>query len=491
MTGTLVRATYRKLLYGAKQLDQDYALRALLVTPPTAFYDHLANRWMKREQDPEKPGGRLHIEQVLKKLNGHAEWYHPEREEAELARNPKLKKGRILQDAVRGHFRSSVLSSGSLDAAFAGLKAVNSVLELKGKIPKKPMYPPKPHGFTVLNTPTAEDASAEMMDPDGSRSLVDMIHHRRCTLLVAHPMMYDFFANSIILISKMESDGAVGVIINKPLTTDDGTPVPVWSVVPDNFHRIFTTHLANSPVMLGGPVASPMSRQQALFVIHATGDVKGATPVAPGIFVGGSLDELCEKLDNNELKPSDMMVMMGYSGWGSNQLQGEIANGSWTVLMREAVDPNAPPLPPPAEDEAPAEKSDATASPEDEATKEARRKILHKALSLAAKPLDPKLVEECKAFVLGPHRECLERVQGDLTDAIKKEADAAKEGVPLKPPRALMGQPLPHPTQSWVETLSSLSPEYESMSRLASLHKKGENADSDDDDDDDDEDEDY
>ena len=451
----LVASTYRQIMKTATAVDRDPALRAFISCTPQRIYDHSSDTWRDIGTDlaEQWPEGRRHVEEAIRKLNDGLEFYHPESLSQEAS---KL----TLAGITRQKYREGVFTPSSLNTAFAGIKYLNAIKDIQKLIPKKPKFDAKENGLRTV--PVGEMAKT-VPDPMGE-SLALASKSRRMTLLAAHPLLPGFFKNSLILISRFGHESSIGLIINKPLTTDDGTCIPVWSVVPDNFHPIFTNHLAGNPVMLGGPVASPMSRQQALYVCHTVPGIADSCPIAPGVYISGDLDQLTKKLEDKEIAPKDVMVLMGYSGWGTEQLQGEILSGSWTVLIRDAVSDA------PVANDATATATDASAGEKSEASEsekldpkniqdETVAALQQHHIDLAQKEIDEVKKLECLNFIMSPHIQCLATTQprpdGEDDSASHRDDEAAV--------------PTEHPRKSWEEVVGGLGEPYSQMARLAEL----------------------
>ena len=99
-----------------------------------------------------------------------------------------------------------------------------------------------------------------------------------------------------------------------------------------------------SPVAPAG--GGPPRGEHALFVLHCPGGgraakgggegggrtqkgVKGSTVVVPGVYCVHALGPLGEAMGRGEVKAGEVVVVLGYSGWGRAQLDGEIAQGTW------------------------------------------------------------------------------------------------------------------------------------------------------------------
>ncbi len=138
-------------------------------------------------------------------------------------------------------------------------------------------------------------------------------------LIIAMPALGDLrFERAVILICAHSADGAMGLILNKP--------------VPDLRFAGLLTQL-NLPhgdsardirLLIGGPVERGRG-----FVLHSpdySGD--GATmEIEGGYRMTATLDVL-EALGNGG-GPAQAILALGYSGWGPGQLEGEIARNDW------------------------------------------------------------------------------------------------------------------------------------------------------------------
>lgn len=140
-------------------------------------------------------------------------------------------------------------------------------------------------------------------------------------LLVASPELGDpNFSRTVVLLVDHDEGGALGVILNRPSTTDVSAILPDW-------------HLYASPpsvVFQGGPVG----RDSALALAARTSG-RGEDDEPLGFrHVHGSiglvdLDAPAEVIAG-EIRA--MRVFAGYAGWGSDQLEDEIDEGAWFVV---------------------------------------------------------------------------------------------------------------------------------------------------------------
>jgi putative transcriptional regulator len=130
-------------------------------------------------------------------------------------------------------------------------------------------------------------------------------------LLVAHPNMLDpNFRRSVLFISSHEAEeGAMGVIINRPL--DKHVSELLTDPAPGA--------LADVPVFLGGPVGT----NQLMF---AAFDWEGRDSVSLNQNV--ALDEAS---DLSQEDRSAIRAFVGYAGWNAGQLENELRQNAWVL----------------------------------------------------------------------------------------------------------------------------------------------------------------
>jgi putative transcriptional regulator len=132
------------------------------------------------------------------------------------------------------------------------------------------------------------------------------------SLLVAHPNMLDpNFRRTVLFISAHDpEDGAIGVIINRPL--DKNVADLVSETPPEN--------LADVPVFFGGPVGNNQL-MLAAFEWH-----KGDGLKLNQHSLGG---DLTNPEVSDHLPP--IFAFLGYAGWSAGQLEAEMKQNAWIV----------------------------------------------------------------------------------------------------------------------------------------------------------------
>lgn len=143
----------------------------------------------------------------------------------------------------------------------------------------------------------------------------------RHQLLVAMPQLGDpRFHQSVTYLFEHNADGAMGIIINRPLDLSMRELLEQIDIAPqqEDFSRF--------PVLYGGPV-----QESRGFVLHRTSERlpqwKHGTSFPSGITLATSRDVLEAIAEGSG--PASALVALGYAGWGAGQLDREMAENSW------------------------------------------------------------------------------------------------------------------------------------------------------------------
>ncbi|MDP2236396.1 MAG: YqgE/AlgH family protein [Bacteroidales bacterium] len=133
--------------------------------------------------------------------------------------------------------------------------------------------------------------------------------------LIAEPFMGDFyFGRSVVLLIEHNLEGTFGLVMNKPSGS--------------TFNDIILDFPPfNAMVYIGGPVQT-----DNLFFMHTLGnEIPGSEEVIPGLYWGGELEAVKELMTIGSLKSENIRFFLGYSGWESLQLEGELKRNAWVV----------------------------------------------------------------------------------------------------------------------------------------------------------------
>ena len=138
-------------------------------------------------------------------------------------------------------------------------------------------------------------------------------------LLVSSPSLIDpNFRKTVVLIAHHDEEGALGLVLSHPSDVPAVEAVPVLDGLPG----------AEDPVFVGGPV-----QPDAFMVLAEFEDVDAAAaPIIDG------LGFMPADAEPGELAIKRLRLFAGYSGWGSGQLEDELAEDSWIVVDAAAED---------------------------------------------------------------------------------------------------------------------------------------------------------
>lgn len=141
----------------------------------------------------------------------------------------------------------------------------------------------------------------------------------RGQLLISGGRLFDpNFRHTVVLIGTHDAEGAVGVVLNRPLAVTVEQGVPPLAGLVDRGGLLFR----------GGPVEP----EQPVLLADL------APPGAADVPVFGSVGFLTGDVPAG-VRPHvrRARVFVGHAGWGAGQLEAEVASGSW-ILEEATVD---------------------------------------------------------------------------------------------------------------------------------------------------------
>jgi putative transcriptional regulator len=138
-------------------------------------------------------------------------------------------------------------------------------------------------------------------------------------LLIAMPGMADVrFEKSVIFVCSHSTDGALGIIVNKPL---EGLP---FRDLMTQMDIPVTESTPRVPVMFGGPVETDRG-----YVLHTS--QRNSSPatlsVTSEIALTPTIDIL--RAIARGTGPEKFLFALGYAGWGAGQIEDELAGNGW------------------------------------------------------------------------------------------------------------------------------------------------------------------
>lgn len=144
--------------------------------------------------------------------------------------------------------------------------------------------------------------------------------------LIAMPSLKDpGFARTLTFIAEHNEQGALGIIINRPLEM----------TLANLFERVDlpleSEQLSSQPVYFGGPIQTERG-----FVLHrSSATAWHSTLNIDDIFgLTSSRDILLAMSRDSE--PCDVIVSLGYAGWAAGQLEHELSQNAWLTTPADA-----------------------------------------------------------------------------------------------------------------------------------------------------------
>ncbi len=129
------------------------------------------------------------------------------------------------------------------------------------------------------------------------------------------------FRETVILLIHHDSDGTVGLIVNRPTTVKLSELVPEIKEQPGREHFTY----------IGGPVGM----NQVLLLIHSRNKPEGCQRIFDDVYVSASRS-VFEQLIKKPAGKATFRAYAGYAGWGNGQLEREVLRGDWQIAGADA-----------------------------------------------------------------------------------------------------------------------------------------------------------
>jgi len=141
-------------------------------------------------------------------------------------------------------------------------------------------------------------------------------------LIATEKMKDNRFEKTVIIMLESNNDGAWGLVVNKRLGT-----MPIALLIDPSLstsgerERLYKI---NIPIFWGGPVDV-----KEIFILHSTEYQSDSTRNYGNISVSQDYNILFDIAENKG--PEKSLIIFGYSGWGSGQLEGEVERDHWIL----------------------------------------------------------------------------------------------------------------------------------------------------------------
>lgn len=137
-------------------------------------------------------------------------------------------------------------------------------------------------------------------------------------LLIAMPYIQETrFEHSLVFICGHDANGAIGLILNKPLPSVYLPELLKQLSIPTS------ANTPNDPLYFGGPI--DMSRG---FVLHSLDYISDNTVVVNQAFGVTATIDVLRSISKGE-GPKNYHISLGYSGWMAGELEREMQNNHW------------------------------------------------------------------------------------------------------------------------------------------------------------------
>ena len=152
-------------------------------------------------------------------------------------------------------------------------------------------------------------------------------------LLIAMPVMEDErFARSVIYVCAHSSEGAMGIIVNRPAGSIDFPELLAQlNIIDKSNHIKLPQNAERMKVLKGGPVETGRG-----FVLHSSDFFlqDDTLPIDDGICLTATVEIL--KAIARGGGPKHAILALGYAGWGPGQLETEIQSNGWLHCAADA-----------------------------------------------------------------------------------------------------------------------------------------------------------
>jgi putative transcriptional regulator len=136
-------------------------------------------------------------------------------------------------------------------------------------------------------------------------------------LVAGRRLMDPNFRETVVLLIRYGPDGAMGLVINRPVQ------LKLSTVLPD----IKELNRRKETLYLGGPVEPT----RILLLVRSAKPPEASMPVFGDVYLSSS-QKVLQRLIKKPVKEERFRIYAGYAGWAPKQLESECDRGHWHVL---------------------------------------------------------------------------------------------------------------------------------------------------------------
>ena len=140
-------------------------------------------------------------------------------------------------------------------------------------------------------------------------------------LVAGRQLMDPNFRETVVLLIRYGPDGAIGLVINRPLE------LKLSTVLPD----IKELERSKETLYLGGPVEPA----RVMLLVRSAKPPIASMPVFDDVYLSSS-QKVLQDLIKKPAEEERFRIYAGYAGWAPNQLESEFDRGHWHVLKADA-----------------------------------------------------------------------------------------------------------------------------------------------------------
>jgi putative transcriptional regulator len=141
-------------------------------------------------------------------------------------------------------------------------------------------------------------------------------------LVATRDLIDPWFGRSVVLLLNHDSDGSLGLIINRRFQTT------LADAVPDLQQGEADRH----PIFFGGPLGS----HQVFMLLRNQKPIPQAHHIAGDIYFSADRAVLDHALEQKTPR-SELHFYLGYASWTAGQLEQEMARGSWHLISGDSA----------------------------------------------------------------------------------------------------------------------------------------------------------